>query len=254
MITEAQIKTIDYTGNTCQVEIPLFNSTNNIWPTILQAVFICPPGVYNGYKEGDLVWVAFERNRADLPVIIGKIYRGVAQENKAGGSTLIGSDLKATNSAEIPQSTKLSNAEAGYDTIKSLIDKIKELEARTAAKYQVYFDISYGSTTKTIFLNTIKKYDNNFGTTMFINNLRACGFKSYWNAVESKYVVDASLDVITTAGEIVKLTVWDRTYRYNDETHVYEYQEVPLTLCIVTGNSITTVSVSNFRCVSVDML
>ncbi len=74
MITEALIETIDFTANSCTVRIPLFETTNTVTKVVVPAHFCIQPGQVNGYKVGDMVWIAFENNMYQNPIIIGKLF------------------------------------------------------------------------------------------------------------------------------------------------------------------------------------
>jgi len=132
MVTEAIIISIDQKNNTCQVRIPLFEPAGG-FPDISTAHFVSQPGLYNGFQVGDYVWVAFERNRADIPVVIGKMYRGVEKEKAAPGGALKGVDLEITNSAKIPLTTELSGYNANdikrkkYTSISNIVERVVKL-------------------------------------------------------------------------------------------------------------------------------
>jgi hypothetical protein len=137
MITKGILKTINYNENSCTVRIPLFETTSSTNEVVLPAIFLTQPGSYNGYSEGDVVFVDFENNSLSNPIIIGKLYLGAIKEkatSKKGGLTI--ADLSVTSSATLPLDTKLTfnaadetvaSVEGGYNTYKSLLDIIKAL-------------------------------------------------------------------------------------------------------------------------------
>lgn len=108
MVTKGIIKTIDYNGNTCTVRVPFFETANND-EIVSEAAVSNTPGSYNGYKVGDVVWVAFEDGSMDHPVVIGKLYLGVESEKADPRGTLNVVDSRVSNSAEIPFDTKLGS-------------------------------------------------------------------------------------------------------------------------------------------------
>ena len=110
MITQAEIQSIDYNSNSCTVRMPLFESVSSGNPVIVEAKFICLPGIFNGYIVGDIVWVAFDREIYSHPVIVGKVYKGIAVENQVEtsgelvhkGGSINCLDFAASNSAKLP--------------------------------------------------------------------------------------------------------------------------------------------------------
>lgn len=137
MITKGILKTINYNENSCTVRIPLFETASSNNEVILSAVFLTQPGSYNGYSEGDIVFIDFENNSLNSPIVLGKLYLGAVKEkatSKKGGLTV--ADLNVISSASLPLDTKLVfNAsdstvvpvEGGLSTYKSLLDIIKSL-------------------------------------------------------------------------------------------------------------------------------
>ena len=137
MITKGILKTIDYNENSCTVRLPLFETAASSGEVVLPAIFLTQPGSYNGYDEGDIVFVDFENNSLNNPVVIGKLYLGAAKEKstlRKGGLTV--ADLNVTSGASIPLDTKLVfdkassttvSVDNGLDTYKSIIDIIKAL-------------------------------------------------------------------------------------------------------------------------------
>lgn len=107
MVTKGIIQSIDYLGNTCTVHIPLFENAANVQQNIVEATFTNTPGIYNGYKENDIVWVAFEDGRFEAPVVIGKLYLGASEEQKEGRGAINCDSFAATSNLSIPITTKL---------------------------------------------------------------------------------------------------------------------------------------------------
>lgn len=144
MITKGLIKTIDYNNNSCTVRLPLFEGANTVHEVILPAVFSVQPGVYNGYTEGDVVFVDFETDNFSTPIVIGKLFLGTEKEensNKKGNLTA--STLTITNSASLPLTTALT-----FDTPASTRVPVDN----RYAKYKSLLDI----------INALNKTDDNF--------------------------------------------------------------------------------------------
>jgi hypothetical protein len=110
MITKGILKSINYNDNTCLVRLPLFETAGADTEVVLKAIFLTQPGNYNGYVENDVVFVDFENNKLDAPVVIGKLYLGAAKEaqNTANASINV-SNLNVTSKATLPLDTKIIN-------------------------------------------------------------------------------------------------------------------------------------------------
>jgi len=144
MITKGIITAIDFTGNTCTVRMPFFETAGND-EIIGTATISNTPGSYNGYKVGDVVWVAFEDNKLDTPVVIGKLYLGVdVEKNDPRGAINVESSI-TTKNASIPADTKLSSASdidvpntaAPYKSISGLTKELREVESGTTEGLRV---------------------------------------------------------------------------------------------------------------------
>jgi hypothetical protein len=137
MVIKGLIKSIDYNGNTCQVRLPLFESSSKS-EVVLPAIVSSQPGLINNYKENDVVLVAFENNSLDAPVIIGKLYLGSGKENKDARGSLAVTSLKVTKKASLPLSTQLTfdgdtinytAVNGGVSTYKTLADLVAALQS-----------------------------------------------------------------------------------------------------------------------------
>ena len=127
MITEAEIQSIDYASNSCVVRIPFFETLNTMQDVVLPSRFAIQPGIYSGYKIGDVVWVAFEDGQAKNPIIIGKVFKGTSDEANSGGAINC-SSLSVSKTATIPDSTTIQTSDSNFDSIKKIIEKIKNLQ------------------------------------------------------------------------------------------------------------------------------
>lgn len=146
MLTKAIIQSIDYTKNLCRVRIPLFeNASRNVKMIEADAQFSIVPGVYNSYNTGDIVFIGFEENKMEAPVILGKLFVSAAAESSSHRGNLSGNSLSVTESAQLPYSTifnydSITQNSATYKTLntpKKLADSIIDIQ-RTQAQSQKY--------------------------------------------------------------------------------------------------------------------
>lgn len=139
MLTKAEIEEIDLVGNSCKVRIPVFETSAQGNPEILEAKFVISPGEFNGYQVGDIVEIGFDNGHINRPIVIGKFYNGVAAENKINRGAIRCVDLNVSGSAAIPMSTELLHSNdqdramndgciADYNTIYDMIKTIQQLK------------------------------------------------------------------------------------------------------------------------------
>ena len=76
MITKAIIQSINAAGNRCVVQMPIFQTAANPNPVTAEALINITPGLFNNLAVGDVVFIAFEENAIEKPIIIGKLFRG----------------------------------------------------------------------------------------------------------------------------------------------------------------------------------
>lgn len=145
MIVKGIIKSIDVQGNTCVVRMPSFETAGND-EIIATATVSNSPGSYNGYKVDDVVWVAFENDQLECPVIIGKLYLGIEAERADPRGTLNVVDSKISRTAEIPFDTKLGrNLEPGmpktlapFNSLNSIANNLSAAEVNIAQNDRDY--------------------------------------------------------------------------------------------------------------------
>lgn len=156
MIVKGLIKTIDFNDNSCMVRIPLFETAASRGEVVLKAIMLVQPGMYNGFVEGDVVFVDFENEDLGQPIVIGKLYLGAAKEASATArSALSVSNLEVTSKATLPIDTRIVvedigstvPVENGITSYKTISDIIKALYRTEAAADQVYKDQSEMITT-----------------------------------------------------------------------------------------------------------
>lgn len=153
MLTKAIIQSIDYTKNICRVRIPLFeNASRNVKMIEADAQFSIVPGVYNSYQTGDIVFIGFEENKMESPIILGKLFVSASAEASSHRGNLSGNSLAITESAQLPYSTvfnydTITQNSASYkalNTPKKLADSIINLQRAQSQtqKYQTVIKIS----------------------------------------------------------------------------------------------------------------
>ena len=139
MVTKGIIKSIDYNGNTCKVRVPILESACDDAEIVLSAIFATTPGIFNGYKEKDVVIVSFEDNNYENAIILGKLYLGASKENEDPRGTVSCANLKSENQATIPLSSKLvyeakdkntANVKGSYNDYKTLADIVDGLQTQ----------------------------------------------------------------------------------------------------------------------------
>ena len=137
MITKAEIVSINSAGNRCIVRMPLFETTSSSAPVLAEALVNIPPGIYNNLKVKDVVFVAFEENALEKPIIVGKLFLGTSTENNVQGGAGILDTLRVRTAATIPCSTLYEYPTAirkdykDLETPKKTADYIKWLEKLT---------------------------------------------------------------------------------------------------------------------------
>lgn len=134
MITKAIVQYINSTGNRCIVRMPLFETASSTSPVEVEALVSITPGLFNNLVVGDVVFVAFEENALEKPIILGKLFRGAVNENEVQGGMGILDSLKVRSAASIPSSTlfvyppAVKNEYKDLKTPKKMADYIKWLE------------------------------------------------------------------------------------------------------------------------------
>lgn len=134
MVTKAIIQSIRNNGTRCIVRMPLFESASNDTPVEAEALVSITPGLYNNLAVGDVVFIAFEENALEKPIIIGKLFKGATYESRVKGGASILDTLKVNNTAVLPASTafeydnSVKNDYKNLDSPKKLADYVKWLE------------------------------------------------------------------------------------------------------------------------------
>lgn len=135
MVTKGQIKSINRAGNRCVVRLPLFETASSSVPIEIEALINITPGMFNNLFVNDVVFVAFEENALEKPIVIGKLYTGAPNEyNTPGGAGILDS-LTVRTSGSIPAATTTfafngdsKNEYKDLKTPKKMADYIKWIE------------------------------------------------------------------------------------------------------------------------------
>jgi hypothetical protein len=133
------------------------------------AQFSIVPGVYNSYKTGDVVFISFEENKMELPVILGKLFVSASAEASSHRGNLSGNSLSITDTAQLPYSTvfdysnisRNSSLYKNLDTPKKLADNIIDLQQSSVQKYQTIITVLINNTTYLLYLKTAKDFTYN---------------------------------------------------------------------------------------------
>ena len=119
MIQKGIVKEVQYAENRIVVRIPLYETAGGN-----EALFTCvianQPGIINGYTEGDVVFVDFENDDLDHPLIIASLYRGSGYPMTKSGFT--GDSIDVNGSARFS-----SDFQVGEITYRDLLSLKKYL-------------------------------------------------------------------------------------------------------------------------------
>lgn len=158
MVTKGEIQAIDYGGNTCEVRIPYFESAGINDRIIATATIGNQPGMYNGYRAGDVVWIAFEDGEASKPVVIGKLFLGSEAERGDARGVINVESATASSSMTMPINANLAyekdaavaqNGETKYGKISDMANKLASMTAQQdKTSYDMAGVVSTGSMLK----------------------------------------------------------------------------------------------------------
>ena len=126
MITKAVVQSINSTGTRCVIRMPLFETASSSTPVIAEALVNITPGVFNNIEVDDVVFVGFEENAIEKPIILGKLFKGAQTESEIRGGGGIFDTIKVTTTATLPATTNYSfpnSAGNGYQNLKSPINQ-----------------------------------------------------------------------------------------------------------------------------------
>ena len=105
MITKAIVRSINKEQTRCIVRMPLFETASSLSPVEAEALVCITPGFFNNLFVGDIVFVGYEENALEKPIILGKLYKGTDFESKTpGGAGIVDAFLVRTK-AQTPADT-----------------------------------------------------------------------------------------------------------------------------------------------------
>ena len=108
--------------NDCKlvVRVPIFETAGS-----QEVVFTCSimnqPGLINGYNVDDIVYLDFENNDYEHPVVVGKLYTGV--DNNKSKSGFLGDNINISGSSNFSTNFKVGNI-----SYKDLLAVVKQLQ------------------------------------------------------------------------------------------------------------------------------
>ena len=148
MLTQGEIRSIEYESNTCTVRIPIFETVQMDSQVVIPARFAVPPGVFNGYSVGDVVWLGFELEAPEYPVVLGRIYQGARMDKGKSNGVIQANSLRVTGvaaNATLPKNTTFAGLPPGYGDILSIAKKLQAVAKRTQQQKRWCVDIGLGS-------------------------------------------------------------------------------------------------------------
>lgn len=135
MVTKGIIRSINRAGNRCIVRMPLFETASSTVPIEVEALVSITPGMFNNLFVNDVVFIAFEENALEKPIIIGKLYTGSSIEANTPGGAGILDNLNVRSTASMPAATTTfvfqgdtKGEYKNFKTPKKIADYIKWLE------------------------------------------------------------------------------------------------------------------------------
>lgn len=126
------------------ITIPDFETPGSNYHQIIECGMCYTSGTLNSYAVGDIVWVAFEKNQLNIPIVIGKLYyKNINNSSEDFSSVALHvSDIIVDKKVDLPTDTKIGDL-----TYSDLINLFKELNLLEEKKQDVLVS---GKTIKTI--------------------------------------------------------------------------------------------------------
>jgi hypothetical protein len=241
MLTKAIIQSVDYTKNLCRVRIPLFETASrNVNMIEAEAQFSIVPGIYNSYQVGDIVFIGFEENKIDLPIILGKLFISASAEASAHRGNVSGNSLNITDTAQLPYSTIFNYSQIdqnnkrynNLNTPKKLADSILSLQQNAAKKYQTVIEVTINDCTYNLYLKTSQ--DFTYSQTDTTNSLyRFCA--ALLKSQAENMIIPLDFALVETT-ETVVTPVEELTNNFIEEDPIINYTMHQALLRIVDIN------------------
>jgi len=130
LITLGKVLEVLTEENKLRVRTPIFETSGNTAQVILVCSVCHDPGSLNGYKADDTVYVTFTDNDFTRPVVLGKLYLGL--ENEEGSNFQKANALEVTQSAILPANTKIGDLD--FTDISGNLKKVAELDSILSRK------------------------------------------------------------------------------------------------------------------------
>lgn len=162
MLTEAVIyNIIDQDAGKYVIRVPLFETIYS-GSLLLNASSVFNNGIISHYDVGDTVWVGFEKNQADKPVILGKLTQEVIENSKKYKIAIQASSIDVDTSAKLPFDTSLVNSYSKYPTIKSIADEVEKVWVEFSKSNENYVANLETNSKKQYSLNGVSSDSYNF--------------------------------------------------------------------------------------------
>ena len=147
MITTGIIRQINLSSSTYKfnkylVEVTFFKSPgdDNTKHYTFEANCCLPGGLYQSYKVDDMVYIGFVNNDLSLPVILGRIYKGIEDNHRTYAQL---DNLTVANSVQLPESTVIG--EITYDKLKVIAQQTFSFEEQLDQVNQNFIFNSYSA-------------------------------------------------------------------------------------------------------------
>lgn len=106
MLMKALIKQLpDIGSNIFKVRVPYLED-NTKTEIVLNATYCITPGIYDGLSVDDCVFIDFEEDQLEKPVILGKLYINSMEQ---ANTKIVTNNLNVTESVTLPDSTKIGD-------------------------------------------------------------------------------------------------------------------------------------------------